>query len=160
MILHNLIVLFNWIITDTRDIYDHNIVTYKMAEMEMRVDHLTRLYELKEKNVQELIKHFSSVLKSIMKSLNVSVSDDIESLMAIYNKTAEMVRSPMARFDVYTFLPHLRSHKDYLRPLILHSGGRNAGYLIYFTLHGDKFIIYLHKNINKYRIIHRHIKLL
>jgi hypothetical protein len=101
-----------------------------MAEMEMRVDHLTRLYELRDKDVQELIKHFSSVLKTIVKSLNVSVSGDIESLIVAYNKSIEMVRSPMANFDVYTFLPHLRSHKDYLRPLILHSGGRNAGNLL------------------------------
>lgn len=103
-----------------------------MAEMEMRVDHLTRLYELKDKDVQELIKHFSLVLKSIVKSLNVSVSEDIESLMAAYNKSVEMVRSPMGNFDVYTFLPHLRSHKEYLRPLILHSGNRNAGYFTLF----------------------------
>lgn len=120
------IAVFN--VTDTRDLYDHGSVTYKLAEMEMRVDHLTRLYELKDKDVQELIKHFGLVLKTIVKSLNVSVSDDIESLMAAYNKSVEMFRSPMAHFDVYTFLPHLRSHEDYLRPLILHSGGRNAGY--------------------------------
>lgn len=120
--------------------YDHGSVTYKMAEMEMRVDHLTRLYELKEKDVQELIKHFTSVLKTIVKSLNVSVSDDIESLMVAYNKSIEMVRSPMAHFDVYTFLPHLRSHKDYLRPLILHSGGRNAGYLLFHITPGGQYI--------------------
>ncbi|CAH1736394.1 unnamed protein product [Aphis gossypii] len=117
--------------SDTRDLYDHSSVTYKMAEMEMRVDHLTRLYELKDKDVQELIKHFSSVLKTIVKSLNVSVSEDIESLMIAYNKSVEMVRSPMAHFDVYTFLPHLRSHENYLRPLILHSGGRNAVSMVF-----------------------------
>lgn len=133
--------------TDTRDMYDHGIVTYKMAEMEMRVDHLTRLYELKDKDVQELIKHFSSVLKSIVKSLNVSVSDDIESLMAAYNKSVEMVSSPMARFDVYTFLPHLRSNKDYLRPLILRSGGRNAGYSPYFIIPSGR-IFSVRKNNN------------
>lgn len=100
----------------------------------MRMDHLTRLYELKDKDVQEMIKRFSSVLKTIIKSLNVSVSEDIESLIVEYNKSIEMVRSPMVHFDVYTFLPHLRSHKDYLRPLILYSGGRNAGiFLFHYT---------------------------
>jgi len=119
-------------VIDTRDLYDRSSVMYKMAEMEMRVDHLTRLYELKDKDVQELMKHFSLVLKTIVKSLNVSVSvsEDIESLMVAYNKSVEMVRSPMAHFDVYTFLPHLRTHENYLRPLILHSGGRNSGYLL------------------------------
>lgn len=116
-------------VSDTRELYEHNAVTYKMAEMEMRVDHLTRVYELKDKDVKELIKHFGSVLKTIVKSLNVSVSEDIMSLIVAYNKSIEMVKSPMVNFDVYTFLPHLRYHKDYLRPLILHSGGRDAGYL-------------------------------
>jgi len=96
----------------------------------MRMDQLTRLYEMKDKDVQELFKRFSSVLKTIVKSLNVSASEDIESLLLAYNKSVELVKSPMANFDVYTFLPHLRYHKDYLRPLILHSEGRNAGYLL------------------------------
>lgn len=109
-----------------------------MAEMEMRVDHLTRLYELKDKDVQELIKHFGSVLKTIVKSLNVSVSEDITALIAAYNKSIEMVKSPMGHFDVYTFLPHLRSHKDYLKPLILHSRSRNAGYLLILLHPKDK----------------------
>lgn len=121
-------------VSDTRELYEHNAVTYKMAEMEMRVDHLTRVYELKDKDVKELIKHFGSVLKTIVKSLNVSVSEDIMSLIVAYNKSIEMVKSPMVNFDVYTFLPHLRYHKDYLRPLILHSGGRDAGYL-FISLH-------------------------
>lgn len=140
--------MFNFIIeivlkcvTDTRDLYDHSSVTYKIAEMDMRLDQLTRLYELKDKDVQGLTKHFSSVLKTIVKSLNVSVSEDLESLMLAYNKSVEMVRSPMAHFDVYTFLPHLRFHKDYLRPLILHSGGRNAGHLLILLYPLDKCII-------------------
>ncbi|VVC29945.1 Hypothetical protein CINCED_3A025295 [Cinara cedri] len=116
---------------DSRDLYEHSTVAYKMAEMEMRVDQLTRLYELKDNDVQDLIKRFSSVLKSIVKSLNVSVTDEIESLIATYNKSIETIRSPMANFDVFTFLPHLRSHKNYLRPLILHSGNRNAVSIVF-----------------------------
>lgn len=122
-----------------------------MAEMEMRVDQLARLYELKDNDVQDLIKRFSSVLKSIVKSLNVSVADEIESLIATYNNSIETIRSPMANFDVYTFLPHLRSHKEYLRPLILHSGNRNAGYLrYYYTLY--VFLLVFHPLDEYYKI--------
>lgn len=124
-------IIVSGIFADSRDLYEHSTVAYKMAEMEMRVDQLIKLYELKDNDVQDLIKHFSVVLKSIVKSLNVSVADEIESLIATYNKSIETVRSPMANFDVYTFLPHLRSHKNYLRPLILQTGSRNAGYILY-----------------------------
>lgn len=122
----------------------------------MRMDHLTRLYELKDKDVQEMIKHFSSVLKTIIKSLNVSVTEDIESLIVEYNKSIEMVRSPMVHFDVYTFLPHLRSHKDYLRPLILYSGGRNAGIFLFHNTWGINVLWRTHTDkisISKDRII-------
>lgn len=95
----------------------------------MRMDQLTRLYEMKDNDMHEFIKRFSSVLKTIVISLNVSVPEDIESLLLSYNKSVELIRSPMVNFDIYTYLPHLRSHKDYLRPLILHSGGRNSGNL-------------------------------
>ncbi|VVC29946.1 Hypothetical protein CINCED_3A025295 [Cinara cedri] len=47
---------------DSRDLYEHSTVAYKMAEMEMRVDQLTRLYELKDNDVQDLIKRFMSIV--------------------------------------------------------------------------------------------------
>jgi len=109
---------------------------YKMAEMELRVDHLTRLYELKDKDVQELIKRFGLVIKTLVNSLNVSVSNEVESLIVAYNKSIELFRSPIAHIDMLTFLPHSQYNKDYLRPLILHSGGRNSGiYLFHYILH-------------------------
>jgi len=97
-----------------------------MAEMKILVEHLTKLNELNDKIIREQIKHFGLVLDAIVKSLNISVSQQLESLN---KKSVEMVRSPMIRHDGFTFLPQLWSHEDDLRPLILHSGGRKTGKL-------------------------------
>jgi len=93
------------------------------------MEHITRLYELKDEEIQELIKHFGPILKTTVKTLNITVHEDIiESLMVAY-KSAGMVSAPMSHFDLFTFLPHLWSHEDFLKPFILHSRGRNKGYL-------------------------------
>jgi len=114
---------------DTRYSYDHSSVTnYTMADMEILVEHLTKLNELNDKNIKERIKHFGPVLDAIVKSLNISVSKELESLM-VTNKSVEIARSPMTHLDGFTFLPQLWSHEDNLRPFILHSGGRKTGNL-------------------------------
>lgn len=103
-------------------------MAYRLAEFDMRVDRLSRLYELKEKGVQRLIGRFGSVLKTIAeRPQNASDGDRLESLMAAYDRSVEMARWPMARLDVYTFLPHLQSDEHRLRPSVLRSGGRQAG---------------------------------
>lgn len=96
-----------------------------------------------DKDLQESIKRFNLLLKIIVESLNITVSEDVESLLLAYNKSVELAKSPpMANFDVYTFLPHLRLHKDYLRPLVLHSGGRNAGNLVVMLQPRNKRLTY------------------
>lgn len=115
---------------DTRNAYNHSSVTtyYTMAETNILVEHLTRLNELKNKNIKERIKDFGPIFDAIVKSLNISVSKELESLM-VSNKFVEMGRSPMKNLDRFIFLPPLWSHEDNLRPLILHSGGRKTGNL-------------------------------
>jgi len=105
-----------------------------MAEMNILVEHLSRLNELNNKNIKERIKDFGPIFNAIVKSLNISVSKELESLM-VTNNSIEMDRSPpMTHLDRFTFLPPLWSHEDNLRPFILHSGGRKAGNL-FFQLH-------------------------
>ncbi|XP_060875700.1 alpha-1,3-mannosyl-glycoprotein 4-beta-N-acetylglucosaminyltransferase B-like isoform X1 [Metopolophium dirhodum] len=118
-------------ISDTRYSYDHSSVTkYTMADMEILVEHLTKLNELNDKNIKKRIKHFGPVLDAIVKSLNISVSKELESLM-VTNKSVEIARSPMIHLDGFTFLPQLWSHEDNLRPFILHSGGRKTVSMVY-----------------------------
>jgi len=99
-----------------------------MAEMEMLMEHLTRLDELNDKKIKKQMENFGLVLDVIVKSLNISVPEELKSQMVAY-KSVEMVRSPMKHLDGFTFLPQLWSHEDNLRPLILHSGGRKTGNL-------------------------------
>ncbi|CAI6362194.1 unnamed protein product [Macrosiphum euphorbiae] len=118
-------------ISDTRYSFDHSLVTtYTMADMEMLVEHLTKLNALNDKNIKERIKHFGPVLDTIVKSLNISVPKELESSM-VTNKSVEMVRSPMIHLNGFTFLPPLWSHEDNLRPFILHSGGRKTVSMVY-----------------------------
>jgi len=104
-----------------------------MAEMEMEMARLINLNTLNDKGINE-IKDFGPVLEAIVKSLNVSVSKGMESLM-VTNKLVELVRSPMTHLDKFTFLPPLWSHEEYLRPLILQSRGRKTGNLFFSYTH-------------------------
>ncbi|CAH1736390.1 unnamed protein product [Aphis gossypii] len=118
-------------ISDTRIAYDHPLTkTYMKMEMEKIIEHMTRLYELKDGEIQEIIEHFGPILKTIVKTLNITVPEDIESLMVAY-KSAGMVSAPMSHFDLFTFLPHLWSHEDFLKPFILHSRGRNEVSIVF-----------------------------
>lgn len=94
----------------------------------MLIESLTRLNELNDKDTKKEIKPFGPVLEEIVKSMNVSISKQLQSLTAA-NKLVELVRSPMTHLDKFTFLPQLWSHEEFLRPVILHSGGRKAGNL-------------------------------
>ncbi|XP_026804825.1 alpha-1,3-mannosyl-glycoprotein 4-beta-N-acetylglucosaminyltransferase B-like isoform X2 [Rhopalosiphum maidis] len=117
-------------ISNTGKSYDRRIATtYTKTEMEMLMEHITRLYELKEKDIEKLIKCFGLVLKTIVK-LNVSVSEDIDSLMVSF-KTVDTVSPPMSHFDLFSFLPHLWSHEEFLRPFVLNSRGRNAVSIVF-----------------------------
>jgi len=98
------------------------------TEMEKIMEQITSLYEQKDGEIQELMKHFGPVLKTIVKTLNITVLEDIESLMVAYVCICLIIAS-MSHFDLFTFLPHLWSHEDFLKPFVLHSKGRNAGYL-------------------------------
>ncbi|XP_022183741.1 alpha-1,3-mannosyl-glycoprotein 4-beta-N-acetylglucosaminyltransferase B-like isoform X2 [Myzus persicae] len=118
-------------ILGTRYSYDHSPgTTFSMKEMEMLIESLTRLNELNDKDTKKEIKLFGPILEEIVKSMNVSISKQLQSLTAA-NKLVELVRSPMTHLDKFTFLPQLWSHEEFLRPVILHSGGRKAVSVVY-----------------------------
>ncbi|XP_060852858.1 alpha-1,3-mannosyl-glycoprotein 4-beta-N-acetylglucosaminyltransferase B-like isoform X2 [Rhopalosiphum padi] len=111
-------------ISDYGNSYDHRMATTNTkTEMEILMEQITRLYELKDKDIQELTKCFGL-------ALNISVPEDKDSLMVTY-KSVDMVSPPMPHFDFFTFLPHLSPHQDSLRPFVLHSRGRNAVSIVF-----------------------------
>ncbi|XP_050424991.1 alpha-1,3-mannosyl-glycoprotein 4-beta-N-acetylglucosaminyltransferase B-like isoform X2 [Adelges cooleyi] len=117
--------------TNFRDKDNKNLVAHKLTELEMRVDQLTTLYDSKDTEIKEMMKHFSLTLRSITNSLNLTVLNAFETVTSAYDKSVEIFKTQMGVIDLSTFLPHLKSLRNGLRPLVLHSGDRHSVSIVF-----------------------------
>lgn len=102
----------------------------RLAELQLRLQHLDAMYRAREEDVQMLSQHLGQLLADSVNSSSLPP----EARYLLNNGTAAAAAGHLLRLpSAYHFLPHLLLSPTSLRPAYSLSKGRSGGKLIFFT---------------------------